>query len=869
MIWLIGNKGMLGTELSLLFDKSGIAFIGTDREVDICDPGALLNFASARPVDWIINCAAYTAVDKAEDDEIQCRLLNTQGAANIAAAARAAKARLIHISTDYVFDGNGNRPYSEEDITNPVGVYGFTKRDGENIVLSNNPSSYIIRTAWLYGRYGNNFVNTMLRLMEEKDSVSVVNDQRGNPTWAFDLSEAIVSLIQRVESGKKIPYGIYHFANEGTCTWFEFAEAIYEEGTTQGILSKPCEIKPCTSAEYPAKVKRPAYSALDKSKIKRELGIEIPGWEGSLKKYLKAAASERKDTKLNQISKIAFLKPVLEKLFRLLTRRHKIYMIILIVMSVGFSLIETLGVSVIMPFISLAADPDLLASGWYKKAFDFFRAASAESFIIGLGIGIICFYIFRGVYSFFLTYSMNRFSCGMFKHFSKRVFKTVLSVPYKLYAVKNSAELMRTISSETGDVGRITLNILQFCTEVFTILMVYAVIVLLNWKMTLVISAVLLLIVSLLLVILTRENKIQGAKRLVSGRKMNRVLKEAMGNFKYVKLKGNEENILSDYDSTVEMYTRSEVVNNVLGIIPKSILESLGFSFLVAVVVFILWRYHDASRVIPVISMYALALYRILPSIHRMLQNVNNIVYSEKTLDGVYESLRQPVEDEGATPLEFDHSIRLEGIHFKYITGSEVITDVSLEIKKGEKIAITGESGGGKSTLVDIIIGIHKPLSGKVYIDDTVITDDNIRAWRKKIGYIPQSIYLFDGTVSENVSFGSIPDNEKIKKALQMANIWDFLSTKEGINTLVGEGGIQLSGGQQQRIGIARALYDDPDVLVLDEATSALDTDTEQKIMDEIYNVSVNKTLIVIAHRLSTVERCDRRIRIDNGKIIS
>jgi ABC-type multidrug transport system fused ATPase/permease subunit len=272
--------------------------------------------------------------------------------------------------------------------------------------------------------------------------------------------------------------------------------------------------------------------------------------------------------------------------------------------------------------------------------------------------------------------------------------------------------------------------------------------------------------------------------------------------------------------------------------------------------------------VIPIISMYALALYRILPSIHRMLLNINHIVYNEKTLENVYESLHQPVEKEGDAPLDFNRSICLENIHFKYLTGGEVIADISLKINKGEKIAFTGESGSGKSTLVDIITGIHKPISGKVYIDDTLLTNDNIRSWRKKIGYIPQSIYLFDGTVAENVAFGSAPDEEKIKTALVKANIWDFLSQKEGIHTIVGDGGIQLSGGQQQRIGIARALYDDPEVLVLDEATSALDTETEQKIMDEIYSVSAHKTLIVIAHRLSTVERCNRRIRIANGRIV-
>jgi len=279
--------------------------------------------------------------------------------------------------------------------------------------------------------------------------------------------------------------------------------------------------------------------------------------------------------------------------------------------------------------------------------------------------------------------------------------------------------------------------------------------------------------------------------------------------------------------------------------------------------------YHNAAAAIPIISMYALALYRILPSIYRIMQNIGDIAYLEKTLDSVNESLRQKTENDESAPLDFNHSIRLENINFKYITGNEVINDISFMVKKGEKVAITGESGGGKSTLIDIITGIHKPVSGKIFIDDTVLSDKNIRSWRRKIGYIPQSIYLFDGTVAENVSFGSTSDNEKIKKALQRANIWDFLSEKEGIHTLVGDGGIQLSGGQQQRIGIARALYDDPEVLVLDEATSSLDNETEKKIMDEIYSVSENKTLIVIAHRLSTVERCDRRISIENGRLIN
>ncbi|MCL2380282.1 MAG: dTDP-4-dehydrorhamnose reductase [Treponema sp.] len=294
MIWLIGNKGMLGTELAqllaLLLKKSGAPFIGTGREVDITGP-ALRDFAQTRfgntpPPGWIINCAAYTAVDKAEDDIEICRLLNVEGPGNIAALASELNAKVIHISTDYVFNGKGNKPYTEEDVADPIGVYGMTKRDGEIKLFEENEASYIIRTAWLYGKHGNNFVHTMLRLMKERESVSVVNDQRGSPTWARDLAGAICAFIRLSGEGKTIPYGVYHYTNEGEITWFDFAKEIYERAKALGILPKGCEVKPCASADFPAKVKRPAYSVLDKGKIKKALGIPIPAWDESLKRFL-------------------------------------------------------------------------------------------------------------------------------------------------------------------------------------------------------------------------------------------------------------------------------------------------------------------------------------------------------------------------------------------------------------------------------------------------------------------------------------------------------------------------------------------------------------------------------------------------------
>jgi dTDP-4-dehydrorhamnose reductase len=294
MIWLIGSKGMLGTEISLLLDKSGLPFVRTDREVDITDTAALEKFAENQSINRIINCAAYTAVDKAEDDVENCRRLNTLGAGNIAACAKKIGARLIHISTDYVFDGKGIkadgadvlRPYREDDATAPIGVYGLTKRDGELAVQENNPHSYIIRTAWLYGKHGNNFVHTMLRLMNELNEIKVVNDQRGSPTWTFDLAQAIIAFIKTDKDDKNVPYGIYHFTNEGEITWFDFAREIHAQARKLGILKKDCEVKPCTSADFPAKVKRPAYSVLDKNKIKTTMRIEIPTWDKSLKEFL-------------------------------------------------------------------------------------------------------------------------------------------------------------------------------------------------------------------------------------------------------------------------------------------------------------------------------------------------------------------------------------------------------------------------------------------------------------------------------------------------------------------------------------------------------------------------------------------------------
>jgi dTDP-4-dehydrorhamnose reductase len=297
MIWLIGNNGMLGSEISRQLKEHKFDFTGTDRNVDITDPAALEAFAESYTnadgtfsFDWIINCSAYTAVDRAEDDEVSAEKLNADGPRNIARVAQKIGAKLLHLSTDYVFDGTGSRPYRETDGRKPIGVYGRTKAAGEQAVLDLIPgSSYIIRTAWLAGYDGNNFVYTMTRLMNSRDTVTVVSDQHGTPTFAEDLASVIIGIIQRDRNGAPVPCGIYHCTDLGETTWYEFARAIYEKGRDTGRITKTCRVLPCTTAGYPTKAQRPAYSVLDKTKIQHALGITLPRWQDSLDRFMKSS----------------------------------------------------------------------------------------------------------------------------------------------------------------------------------------------------------------------------------------------------------------------------------------------------------------------------------------------------------------------------------------------------------------------------------------------------------------------------------------------------------------------------------------------------------------------------------------------------
>lgn len=310
MIWVIGNKGMLGSELCRQLEEKKFNWVGSDREVDITNIEALEGFAESvetnayfpskishkeRKITWIVNCSGYTNVEKAEEDTELAAKLNEEGPRNIARVARKIGAKLIHISTDYVFGGKGSQPYAEDGQKNPLGVYGKTKLAGEVAIQKEMNTYYIVRTAWLYGFDGKNFVYTMTKLMNSHDQIKVVNDQYGTPTCALDLAENLIRLIEKNEGAKSLfgkhsapSYGIYHFTNAGETNWHEFACEIYKLGKKYGRISQDCQVNGCSTEEYGAKVERPEYSVLSKEKIIKELKIKIPEWQVSLEKFIKS-----------------------------------------------------------------------------------------------------------------------------------------------------------------------------------------------------------------------------------------------------------------------------------------------------------------------------------------------------------------------------------------------------------------------------------------------------------------------------------------------------------------------------------------------------------------------------------------------------
>ena len=560
---------------------------------------------------------------------------------------------------------------------------------------------------------------------------------------------------------------------------------------------------------------------------------------------------------------------MIKKLKSLLTKRDKQLLMGLFFFSILISLIETIGISIIMPFIALATDFTLIHSNeYYQYIYKLFEFEKDVSFVIAFGVILIFFYIFRSAINLLYFYALNRFAQGRYHLLAYRLFEKYMGLSYRDYITKNSSSLTKAIVTEASNLTHLISAFLFMLSEVFVVIFVYALMLYVNYKITLLLTVILVLNAILMLKTVSIKIKKAGRVRAELQEKFYEIVNRSFGNFKLIKLQSNSQDILDNFGKSSFGFAKANITNATLAQVPRLFLEAVGFGLIVFIITYLVWKYeNNISAALALISMFVLALYRLMPSINRIMSSYNQILFLYKSLDIVHNDLMYDSETLGEKSVSFVKEIKIKNLSFEYDDGKPILTDINLSINKGSKIAFVGESGSGKSTLVDIIIGLYKPKKGTISSDNILLEDSNIKSWRSKVGYIPQSVYLFDGTVGQNVAFGLEYDVKRVDEVLKKAKIYDFLATKEGQSTLVGEGGVMLSGGQKQRIAIARALYAEPEILVLDEATSALDDETERQIMDEIYEISEDKTLIIIAHRLSTIDRCDVVYRLEGGRI--
>ena len=562
---------------------------------------------------------------------------------------------------------------------------------------------------------------------------------------------------------------------------------------------------------------------------------------------------------------------MLKKLMYILSKRDKQFLMFLLGFSILISIIETAGISAIMPFIAIATDFTLIESNqYYKYVYNLFNFSTAKDFIISFGVLLIFFYIFRSIINLIYYYMLNRFSQGRYHILAYRLFKNYMGLPYKNFIQQNSSNLTKSIVVEALHLTNLIQNILLILSEFFVIVLLYSMMLYVNYQITLLLTVILVLNAIFLTKTVSVKIKKAGLVRASKQTELYESINKSFGNFKLIKLSSNYEKSLEEFQSSSLGYANANIKAATLQQFPRLFLEAIAFGLIVFIITYIVWKSeNDISSALSIISMFVLALYRLMPSVNRIMSSYNNIMYLYKSLDIVYNDLLYDTEKLDDKEIDFKKTIKLSNISFEYEDGKPVFSSINLEISKGDKVAFIGESGSGKSTLVDLIIGLYKAKSGIITIDGQELNYSNLKYWRSKVGYIPQSVYLFDGTVAENIVFGREYDETRIIESLKQADIYDFLEQKDGFNTKVGEGGVMLSGGQKQRVAIARALYDNPEVLVLDEATSALDNDTEEKIMDEIYKISHNRTLIIIAHRLSTIDRCEKVYKLENGETVS
>lgn len=569
---------------------------------------------------------------------------------------------------------------------------------------------------------------------------------------------------------------------------------------------------------------------------------------------------------------------MIKKLNYIFSTKDKIKIILLTIMILIGSILELLAISLFSPFIDGIMDQNIMLESTIMSClYRFFSFEKYEYFLALLAGSIIAIYIIKNVYIIIEKNTIYRFAYRIQRTISTKLLKSYMKEPYTFHLNKNIAVLQRSMQEDTDQFAKAILHFMEMAAEACVCIVLGIYLFIVSKSITVVIAGLLLVCLGIFSYINKKYSRKWGEQGQEYKAKIYQWMNQSLSGIKDIKILDRSETFINNYDNYMRKYVRVLRLNRLIGIMPKYIIEMVCMTGLLsAVLVKMFFGQKELSEFVPQLAIFAVAAFRLLPSVGRINEHLSAVIFATPSIDLIYHDLKE-IEDLHVEEMakdenwHFKEEIEVKRVTYAYPEGEgNVIENACFHIRKGETVAFVGSSGAGKSTMVDILLGLLPPQQGKILVDGMDVYK-NLRTWQKEIGYIPQTIYLSDDSIRNNVAFGIEEkeiDEQAVIVALKQAQLYDFVDTlPEGLDTCVGDRGIRLSGGQRQRIGIARALYHNPEILVLDEATSALDNDTEAAVMEAIDSLKGQKTIIIIAHRLTTIKNADTVYEVKDGKV--
>ena len=564
----------------------------------------------------------------------------------------------------------------------------------------------------------------------------------------------------------------------------------------------------------------------------------------------------------------------------MLSKAERKETMVLLVMILIMSLLDVAGVASILPFITILGSPELVETNAILSwAYNYFGFTAKSEFFFFLGGLVFVTLIISLAWKTATQYKLLSFVFMREHSIGVRMFEGYLNQPYYWFLDRNSSELGKNLLSELRELlSKMLLPSINVISQGAVSLLMLIMLLIVDYKLALTVAAVLGLFYGTIYKAISKLLIRMGSMRYDSNRERFKVATESLFAIKEVKLGGVENLYIQRFNSSAKEFAKNEAQLKTITALPRYALEAIAFGGMVLVLLSVLDDKNGVAQILPIVALYAFAGYRLLPAMQALYSNLTSLRFSETIINELYkeiEGLDNVDKKKDRQNISFLDKITLNNVSFNYPgTDVKVLNDISLTIPVNSMVGLVGLTGSGKTTLVDIILGLLESQKGSLKVDNAEINSKNIINWQRKLGYVPQQISLIDASLAENIAFGVKKDEinmETVHNVSRIANLHDFVNDKlkDGYNTAIGERGVKLSGGQRQRVGLARALYHNPSVLVLDEATSALDNTTERLVMDSIKKLGQKITIIIIAHRLSTIRDCDIIYHLDKGEIIS